>query len=137
MTQLDHGPRFPEIDRIVHEPARLAILTVLSACRSADFLFLQNAIGLSGGNLSVQLTKLEEAGLARIRKEIVGKKTRTTASLTARGAKQIAAYWRVMDQLHRGSTGELSLLVASATLQNDEPTRKDTPGIGHLKRVLP
>jgi Winged helix DNA-binding domain len=52
----------PEIDRIVDEPARLAILTVLASCQSADFLFLEPARGLMRGNLSVQLTRLEEAG---------------------------------------------------------------------------
>ena len=91
--------KFPEIDRLVHEPARLAILTVLSSCRTADFLFLQNATGLSKGNLSVQLSKLEEAGLIRIRKEIVDKKTRTTASLSVRGEREIATYWTTMDRL--------------------------------------
>jgi DNA-binding transcriptional ArsR family regulator len=99
MALPDPSLKFPEIDRIIHEPARLAILTVLSGCGAADFLFLENATGLSRGNLSVQLTKLEEVGLLRIRKEIVGKKTRTTASLTVQGAKDIAAYWKTMDKL--------------------------------------
>jgi hypothetical protein len=61
----------PEIDRQVHEPARLAILTVLSACERADFLFLERATGLTRGNLSVQLSRLEEAGLIEIEKTIV------------------------------------------------------------------
>jgi DNA-binding transcriptional ArsR family regulator len=102
MALPDPGPKFPEIDRMIHEPARLAILTVLCSCKGADFLFLQNATGLSKGNLSVQLTRLEETGLIRIRKEIVGKKTRTTASLSAQGARDIAAYWKLMDQLRAG-----------------------------------
>jgi len=99
-----HEPevKFPEINRVIHEPARLAILTVLSACRSADFQFLQSATGLSKGNLSVQLSRLQEAGLARIRKEIVDKKMRTTASLSPRGAKEIAAYWRMMENVRKG-----------------------------------
>jgi DNA-binding transcriptional ArsR family regulator len=61
---------FPEVDRIVHEPARLAIMTVLSSCRSADFLFLQNITGLSKGNLSVQISRLEETGLLAVEKTI-------------------------------------------------------------------
>ncbi len=99
MVRPESGSKFPDIDRIIHEPARLAILSVLGGCGAADFLFLENATGLSRGNLSVQLTKLEEAGLIKIRKEIVGKKTRTTASLTAKGAKDISAYWKAMDKL--------------------------------------
>jgi DNA-binding transcriptional ArsR family regulator len=102
----DGNARFPEIDRLVHEPARLAILTVLSACRSADFLFLQTATGLSKGNLSVQLTKLEQAGLIRIEKAIEEKKTRTTASLSPEGARDLAEYWRSMEALRKLSTGK-------------------------------
>ena len=52
-----------ELDRTIHEPARLAILTVLSAADSADFVYLQRATGLTKGNLSSHLTKLEAAGL--------------------------------------------------------------------------
>ena len=99
MVSLDSALKFPDIDRVIHEPARLAILSVLGGCGAADFLFLENATGLSRGNLSVQLTKLEEAGLIKVRKEIVGKKTRTTASLTAKGTKDISAYWKAMDKL--------------------------------------
>jgi DNA-binding transcriptional ArsR family regulator len=102
MAMSDLAPKLPEVDRIIHEPARLAILAVLSSCREADFLFLQSATGLSKGNLSVQLTKLEEAGFIRLRKEIIAKKTRTTALLSARGAREMAAYWKTMDKLRQG-----------------------------------
>ena len=89
----------PLPNRLVHEPARLAILTVLSSCKSADFLFLERVTGLSKGNLSVQLTNLETAGLIEIRKQFVGKKTRTIVSLTNLGRKEIKAYWQTMDEL--------------------------------------
>jgi len=88
-------------DRLIHEPARLAILTVLSSCAAADFVFLQNATGLSKGNLSVQLTTLEEAGLIEITKEIIDKKMRTTARLSRRGAAEIDEYWKTMDALRQ------------------------------------
>ena len=71
MASLDSGVKFPDIDRVIHEPARLAILSVLGGCGAADFLFLENATGLSRGNLSVQLTKLEEAGLIKLIRQIV------------------------------------------------------------------
>jgi DNA-binding transcriptional ArsR family regulator len=99
MALPETGLKFPDIDRVIHEPARLAILSVLAGCRAAEFLFLESSTGLSRGNLSVQLTKLEEAGLIKIRKEIVGKKTRTTASLTAKGMRDISAYWKAMEKL--------------------------------------
>ena len=86
-------------NRMVHEPARLAILTVLSSCASADFVFLQGVTQLSKGNLSVQLTNLETAGLVVITKEIIDKKMRTTVRLTDRGGSEIEEYWRTMDAI--------------------------------------
>jgi DNA-binding transcriptional ArsR family regulator len=90
---------FPEVNRVIHEPARLAILTVLSSCESADFVFLQGATGLSKGNLSVQLSRLEEAGLIFVRKTIRKKKTLTTVSLTALSRREIVEYWSTMDRI--------------------------------------
>ena len=54
------------LDRLIHEPGRLAILTVLSSVKAADFVFLHRTTGLTKGNLSRHLTKLEEAGLVEI-----------------------------------------------------------------------
>ena len=62
------------LDRLVHEPGRLAILTVLSAVADADFVFLQRTTGLTKGNLSSHLAKLEDAGLVTIEKRFVRKK---------------------------------------------------------------
>jgi DNA-binding transcriptional ArsR family regulator len=89
----------PSPNRLIHEPARLAILTVLSSCASADFVFLQKITRLSKGNLSVQLSNLEQAGLVVIRKEIVDKKTRTTVSLSKRGISELSDYWKTMDAI--------------------------------------
>ena len=91
--------QIPELDRLIHEPARLAILTVLNACLSADFLFLLRATGLSKGNLSVQLTRLEEAGLVSVERGFVEKKTHTTVSLTRNGRRELARYWDTVDRL--------------------------------------
>jgi len=93
-------------NRLIHEPARLAILTVLSSCASADFVFLQNATELTKGNLSVQLTNLELAGLVIINKEIVERKMRTTVTLSKRGASEIEAYWKTMDAIRARMIGE-------------------------------
>jgi DNA-binding transcriptional ArsR family regulator len=56
------------LDRLIHEPARLALLTALTSCESADFLYLQRITGLSKGNLSSHLSKLEESGLVTVEK---------------------------------------------------------------------
>ena len=95
------SPNLLQPDKLIHEPARLAILTVLSTCASADFIFLQTVTGLSKGNLSVQLSKLEEADLVKIEKLFVGKKPNTTASLTEKGCQALADYWVTMDQIRR------------------------------------
>jgi DNA-binding transcriptional ArsR family regulator len=95
----ENQPGFPEVNRVIHEPARLAILTVLSACESADFTFLQNATGLSKGNLSVQLTRLDEADLIYIDKILDRKKTRTTVGLTSLGRTQLNVYWQTMKKI--------------------------------------
>lgn len=87
------------LDRRVHDPARLAILTALSACERADFLFLLRITGLTKGNLSSHLSKLEEAGLVEIEKRFVDKKTQTLARLTATGSQTIETYWKEMEEL--------------------------------------
>ena len=95
----ENQPTFPVVDRVIHEPARLAILTVLSACESADFTFLQSATGLSKGNLSVQLTRLDEAGLISVERVLDRKTTRTSAALTRRGKQQLGDYWLTMKKI--------------------------------------
>ena len=87
----------PDIDRMIHEPARLAILSVLASCERADFLFLERATGLTRGNLSVQLTRLEESGLVEIWKTIERKRTLTTAALTDLGRTNLNSYWESME----------------------------------------
>jgi DNA-binding transcriptional ArsR family regulator len=94
----------PSPNRLVHEPARLAILTVLSSCALADFVFLQGVTGLSKGNLSVQLTNLEQAGLVIIHKDIVDKKMRTSARLSKQGISELAEYWETMEQIRAQRT---------------------------------
>lgn len=86
-------------DRLVHEPGRLAILTVLSSVSDADFVFLQRTIGLTKGNLSSHLTRLEEAGLIEIEKRFVRKKPNTRVALTADGRDRIARHWAQLDRL--------------------------------------
>jgi DNA-binding transcriptional ArsR family regulator len=97
----DDGRPLPDVNRLVHEPARLAILTVLSACESTDFLFLQSATGLTKGNLSVQISRLEEAGMVRVEKRVRKKKMWTTISLATGGRSQVEAYWQTMDEIRK------------------------------------
>ena len=87
------------LDRLVHEPGRLAILTVLSSVSDADFTFLLRATGLTKGNLSSHLTKLEDAGLVTIEKRFVRKKPNTKLALTAAGRQRIARHWQQLERL--------------------------------------
>jgi len=93
------------LDRLIHEPARLAVLTALSYCEKADFLFLQRLTGLSAGNLSVHLSKLEEAGLLKIEKQIVAKRTNTQVSITKEGRVAVNQHWKKLEDL-RSAAGE-------------------------------
>jgi DNA-binding transcriptional ArsR family regulator len=89
------------LDRLIHEPGRLAILTVLSSVKDADFVFLQRSTGLTKGNLSSHLTKLEEAGLVKISKRFIRKKPNTNVALTAAGTRRIADHWDRLERLKR------------------------------------
>ena len=84
--------KLDEIDRMIHEPARLAIIVYLSILREADFTYLLHKTKLSRGNLSVQLTKLEEAGYLEIEKRFVNRVPRTMAALTDKGNKALKVY---------------------------------------------
>jgi DNA-binding transcriptional ArsR family regulator len=91
------------LDRLIHDPARLAILTALSACKSADFLFLQRLTGLTAGNLSSHLSKLEEGGLVKVDKQFVGKKPNTLVQLTDRGRAAVERHWKQLESLRRSA----------------------------------
>lgn len=93
------------LDRLVHEPARLAILTALAACKSADFLYLQRLTGLSKGNLSSHLSKLEDAELVTVEKEFVAKIPNTRLSITKTGSAAVEHHWKRLDSLRRASLG--------------------------------
>lgn len=95
----------PVLDRLIHEPSRLAILTVLSSTTEADFVFLQRTLKLTNGNLSSHLTKLEDAGLVSLQKSFEGKKPRTSIALTDLGRRRIRAHWEQLEQLKHLSIG--------------------------------
>ena len=81
-----------ELDRMVYEPARLAILATLAGCESADFEFLLRATGLNKGNLSAHAIKLEGAGFVEIRKGFRGRTPYTQYSLTRKGRDALKTY---------------------------------------------
>jgi len=86
------------VDRVIHEPARLTIMAHLYVIESADFLFLMQQTGLTFGNLSAHLSKLEAAGYIKIVKEFVGKKPHTMLVLTNKGRTAFEAYRKNMKE---------------------------------------
>jgi len=88
-----------DIDRTIHEPARLMILALLYVVESADFLFLMRQTGLTGGNLSSHMSRLEAAGYIDIEKEFVDKKPHTMLRLTDEGRVAFREYRQSMKQV--------------------------------------
>ena len=91
-----------ELDRIVHEPARLRIMMVLSGVDQADFNFLLSALGLTRGNLSRHVEKLELAGYLKVNKTFKARIPNTSYQLTTKGSKALGRYWADLD-LIRGT----------------------------------
>jgi DNA-binding MarR family transcriptional regulator len=87
------------IDKIIHEPARLLLMAHLFVVESADFLFLQRQTGLTWGNISSHLRKLENAGYVSVQKEFIDKKPHTTLKLTNEGREAFKDYRRNMKQV--------------------------------------
>ena len=94
-----------EIDRLIHEPARLMILANLYVVESADFIFLMRQTGLTWGNLSSHLSKLEEAGYVDVEKEFKGKKPHTMLHLSDKGRVAFREYQQSMKQVLNGLAG--------------------------------
>ena len=87
------------VDRLIHEPSRLAILSALLACAEADFQYLLTVTGLTKGNLSSHLSKLEAGGLVAVEKGYQGKIPCTRARLTAEGRARVEAHWRDLERI--------------------------------------
>jgi DNA-binding MarR family transcriptional regulator len=87
------------IDRLIHEPGRLMIMSYLSVVESADFLFLKRQTGFTWGNLSAHISKLEKAGYIEVTKEFVDKKPHTVLHLTEAGRNAFNEYRESMTQI--------------------------------------
>ena len=83
-----------DLDRVVHEPARLAILTVLSADNEVEFKFLEEAIGLTPGNLSSHVAKLEAAGYLAVKKSFRDRLPVTAYRITDAGRRALDGHWK-------------------------------------------
>ena len=87
-----------KIDKIIHEPTRLSILAHLYVLDSADALFLKNQIGLTWGNFSTHLKRLEDAGYIEVQKEFVDRKPVTSYRLSPQGREAFQKYREKMSE---------------------------------------
>jgi DNA-binding MarR family transcriptional regulator len=93
-----------DLDRVIHEPARLRIATILSGVDWADFTFLLSVLKLTRGNLSSHVDRLEKAGYVEVRKAFNGKVPHTDYHLTPKGREALEQYWAELDGI-RATTG--------------------------------
>jgi len=87
-----------EVDRLIHEPARLKLIALLYVLESADFTFLMNQTGMTWGNLSSHMSKLEEAGYLEVEKTFKGRRPNTMLKLTVEGRQAFQTYRKQMTQ---------------------------------------
>lgn len=95
-----------DLDPAIHAPARLMILAYLGAVDKADFTFLLKQTGLTRGNLSTHLRKLEDAGYVDVNKEFIDRIPRTLYTLTGAGRQAIQDYRQNMQQVIEGLLGD-------------------------------
>lgn len=87
------------INRVVHEPVRLAILKILTSAKEVDFNFLLTTLGVTKGNLATHINKLETTGFIEVKKEFRGKVPHTSYKITRTGRSQFRKYWENMKAL--------------------------------------
>lgn len=87
------------LDSLIHAPARLKVMTQLYVLDAADATFLVNRTGLTWGNLSTHVTKLEAGGYVKLEKGFRGKKPRTMIKLTKKGREEFRQYRASMQKL--------------------------------------
>ena len=86
-------------DELIHAPTRLAIVSLLAAAQWADFKYIRDELGLSDSALSKQLSTLESAGYIEIRRRFVGKRPRTSASLTTAGRQAFEQHVKALQKI--------------------------------------
>jgi len=98
MSAPDVNP-LDDVDRLIHEPARLKLMAILYVLDSADFIFLMGQTGMTWGNLSTHMSKLEKVNYIEVVKTFKGKRPNTMLRLTDTGKEAFNAYRQQMQQL--------------------------------------
>jgi DNA-binding MarR family transcriptional regulator len=90
---------FLNLDRVIHEKGRLAIMSSLAATPELSFTELRDALGMTDGNLTTHIRTLQESGYVSVAKSYQNKRPLTTCSLTTKGRKAFAAYINLLGQI--------------------------------------
>jgi DNA-binding MarR family transcriptional regulator len=122
-----NGAGIQDIDKLIHEPSRLMIMANLYVVQSADFLFLQNQTGMTPGNLSAHLSKLEDAGYVEVTKEFIERKPHTALALTKKGRDAFKTYRKKMKQVFNDLPKE----------EENRFSKEQKNGENKSKRLLP
>ncbi len=89
--------KLAQLDPVIHSRTRLAVLSILVSVKEASFNYLKETIETTDGNLSVSLSKLEEAGYISIKKAFKGKKPLTTCRISEKGRKAFSQYLKALE----------------------------------------
>jgi DNA-binding transcriptional ArsR family regulator len=84
--------RFKELDPILHSQLRLAIISLLVGAEAAEFTFIREQTGATAGNLSIQITKLKEAGYIEVTKSFRNNYPQTLCNITDLGKEKFTEY---------------------------------------------
>jgi len=95
-----------KFDKIIHEPARLRIMMILTGIQKADFNFLLMTLGLTRGNLSRHIEKLENAGYLKVIKSFNGRLPNTSYQITKTGSDALNEYWKTIDNVRNMGKSE-------------------------------
>ena len=95
-----------EFDKVIHEPARLRIMMILSGIDKADFNFIVSTLEMTRGNLSSHMDRLEQAGYIEILKSFNGKMPHTSYRLTKIGERSLSKYWATLDEIKKLRKGK-------------------------------
>ncbi len=99
---------FADLDLLLHERGRLAIVSVLAAVERLSFTELRDQVDMTDGNLSIHLQKLEEKGYVAIDKRFVGRRPQTTCRLTRPGRTAFTRYLDHLEAIVRQGRGQTS-----------------------------
>lgn len=97
---------FQQLDRVIHERGRMAIMALLAANAELAFTEMRDTLKLTDGNLSVHIRTLQEAGYVAVTKSFQNRKPLTTCAMTPAGRKAFTAYIQLLDQIVRQARGK-------------------------------